>query len=367
MALVDDRGRVAGRVNLVDALAALVIVLVIPMAYGAYLLFRTPQPKLTGIAPTTLYEGPNLRIGIGGKNLRPFMRVSFNSTQGRTFMIASTTNAAIDLPDLAPGTYDVVLYDSMEEVDRLKKALTILPLAPQPTVEMDVTGSFLYLSAMDPVTPGQKFPPQGDPPSAQVLSVGAPIPAGLRIRAGEVSLPVPLPGQVEIPAAVRVRCYVTTTADGTLRCHYQGPTQPLLVAPESMLTLQGPKGWMAFQITEVHLAAQLPVARAVVALVVTDPIRAHMKVGDADVSPRANAQGYRARIVSIDGERQAAGVRSAIVSLDVPVEQVPDGWSYKREPFKIGAPFSFETPLYVVRGTVLDVAPPAPPAAAARH
>jgi hypothetical protein len=92
-----------------------------------------------------------------------------------------------------------------------------------------------------------------------------------------------------------------------------------------------------------------------------------MKVGDADVSPRANAQGFRARVVSIDGERQIAGARSAIATLDVPVEQVPDGWAYKRDPLKIGAPFSFETPLYVVRGTVLDMTPPASPAPAARH
>src|SRR2546422_11306721 len=105
MSIVDDRGRVAGRVNLIDALAAAVIVLLVPMAYGAYLLFRTPQAKLTGIAPATLYEGPNLRIGIGGKKLRPVMRVSVNTTQGRAFMIGGTTKAAVALPGLPAGPY----------------------------------------------------------------------------------------------------------------------------------------------------------------------------------------------------------------------------------------------------------------------
>ena len=185
MALVDDRGRIAGRVNLIDALAAIAIVLVIPLSYGAYLLFRTPPAKLAGVAPTTLYQGPNLRVGINGRNLRPFMRVTFNDVQGRTFMIASTTNAAIDLPDLPPGTYDVVLYDHMEEVDRLKKALTILPLAPQPTIAMVVGGSFLSITATDPVTVGQRFPPDGNPPLAEVLAVGAPVAASLKIHAGE--------------------------------------------------------------------------------------------------------------------------------------------------------------------------------------
>ena len=47
------------------------------------------------------------------------MRVSFNTVQGRTFMIGSTEVAEVDLPDLDPGTYDVVLYDYAQEVDRL--------------------------------------------------------------------------------------------------------------------------------------------------------------------------------------------------------------------------------------------------------
>jgi len=354
MAIVDDRGRVAGRVNVIDAFAAVILLLVIPIAYGSYLLFRTPPAKLTGIAPTTLYEGPNLKIGIGGRNLRPFMRVSFNDVQGKTFMIASTTNAAIDVPELAPGTYDVVLYDHMEEVDRLKKALTILPLAPQPTVDVIANGAFLYVSGMDPVKAGQKFPADGSP-QAEVLEVGAPVPAGLRIRAGDVSLAVPLADQVEIPATVRLRCYAASNADGTLRCLFTGPTQPFPVAPDANLTLQGPKGWVTFQIHEVHLASTPPLARGVVTFAVTGPILARMKPGDVDVNPRANAQGHRARIVSMDRGRTGGSV---IATLEVPVDQAPEGWTYKREPFKIGMPFSFETPSYVVHGTVLDMTPP---------
>ena len=51
MTLLDDRGRVAGRVNLVDAVAAIVILVLIPVAYGAYLLFRTPPPKMLSVSP----------------------------------------------------------------------------------------------------------------------------------------------------------------------------------------------------------------------------------------------------------------------------------------------------------------------------
>ena len=130
MSLVDDRGRVGGRINLIDAIVVVLVVVLVPVAYGAYLLFRTPAPKLLTVEPAKQYQGPNLRVTVNGENLRPFMRVSFGGVQGRTFLIGSTKYAQVDLPDLGPGTYDVELYDFMQEVDRLPKALTILPMAP---------------------------------------------------------------------------------------------------------------------------------------------------------------------------------------------------------------------------------------------
>ncbi len=147
MAIVDDRGRIGGRVNLIDAVAAFLILVLIPVAFGAYLLFRTPPATLTAISPARLYQGANLRVEVQGENLRPFMRVRFDTLQGRSFMIGGTRGAMVDLPDLDPGVYDVVLYDYMQEVSRLPKALTILPLAPVPTVEVQVAGAFKALAA----------------------------------------------------------------------------------------------------------------------------------------------------------------------------------------------------------------------------
>ena len=356
MAIVDERGRIAGRVNLIDALVAVVIVVLIPMAYGAYLLFRTPQPKLTNIAPTTLYEGPNLRIGIGGVNLRPFMRVTFNTTQGRTFLIGSTTNAAVDLPDLPPGTYDVALFDHMQEIDRLPKALTILPLAPTPTVELEVAGSFLYVGENGKsIAKGVKFPPN-DNVVAEVVDVGRPIPADLRVRTGDITLGVPVPGVVMVPATLRVKCFLSAPSDGSMRCMFPGPQSPAAVAPDANLTLQGPNGWINFQVSEVHTVTSPPLARGRVTFAVTPAILSKMKVGDNDTSVRANARAHSARITSLDGA--AAGGLSITATLEVPVEERPTGWTYKQEGFKIGAPFAFETPNYLIRGVVIDVTLP---------
>jgi hypothetical protein len=357
MAVVDERGRIAGRVNVIDAFVAIVCVILIPMAYGAYLLFRAPQPKLTNIAPSTLYEGPNLRIGIGGQNLRPFMRVTFNTTQGRTFMIGSTTNAAVDLPDLPPGTYDVVLFDHMQEIDRLPKALTILPLAPMPTVELEVAGSFLFVGENGKgLAKGVKFPPTGNNSLAELMELSAAIPADLHIRSGDVTLGVPVPGTVQLPAILRVKCYVTAGSEGTLRCMFPGPQAPVAVAPDANLSLQGPGGWVNFQVSEVHTVTSPAVARARVTFTVTPFILSKMKPGDNDTSVRANAKAHSARIVSLDGA--GADRRSMSATLEVPVEQTPAGWTYKQDPFKIGTTFSFETPQYIVAGEVVDITLP---------
>src|SRR6187549_3265104 len=185
MSIIDDRGRVGGRLNLIDLLAVVALVVVLPVAYGSYLLFRTPPAKLESINPTTIYPGPNLRLTVNGENLRPFMRVSFNNVQGRTFLIGSTSSAQIDLPDLDAGTYDVVLYDYAQEVSRLPKALTVLPGAPVPVVEMQVSGSFKQVpdAVASQLKVGSTFPPTGNK-LAEIVAIAPVQPATLRLRSG---------------------------------------------------------------------------------------------------------------------------------------------------------------------------------------
>lgn len=367
MPIVDDRGRLAGRVNVLDAIVALVIVVLIPVAYGAYLLFRSPQPKLLSIGPDKLYQGPNLRIDVMGTNLRPFMRVSFNSVQGRTFMIANTKWAQVELPTLDPGVYDVVLYDYMQEVDRLPKALTILPLAPTPTVEMEVAGSFKQITQamVERLKAGTKFPPSGEP-LAQVLAVAAPRPSSLRLRSGEVTLGLALPDQLDLPATLSVKCFTQSNPDGSVHCAMAGPSQASAVAPDSFLTLAGPAGWLTFQIDEVHLASAPSSVQARVRFVASREVIARVRGGDVDVSLKARAAGHSATIVSIGTARAASsgeageqppigGGRVLDVVIRVPIELTPAGWIYKEQTLKAGAPFAFETAAYTLRGEVVDV------------
>src|SRR6185436_1539833 len=252
MALVDERGRVGGKVNLIDAVIAVIVLLLIPLAFGAYLLFRTPPARLISVAPATLYQGSNLRVTINGENLRPFLRVTFNGTQGQSFLIGNTKYAIVELPELPAGSYDVVLWDYRQEMGRLPKALTILPLAPTPTLEMQVKGSFkdLPVARMKALKVGDQFPSTGTP-MATVVSIGTPAASEMQIRAGTSTLTVPLAGKTDLPAVLRVRCFTIANPDGSVRCAVSGPVQQADVAAGSSLSLAGPDGTVAFQISEV--------------------------------------------------------------------------------------------------------------------
>ena len=252
MALVDDRGRIGGKVNLIDAVIALVVLGLIPVAFGAYLLFRTPQPKLLSVIPGAVHQGNNLRVTINGENLRPFLRVTFNGIQGQSFLIGNTKYAIVELPDLAPGTYDVVLWDYRQEVGRLPKALTVLPLAPTPTVEMQVKGTFKGISPerMKTIKAGDRFPQTGEPEEV-VVSVGTPTSSAIQLRAGANTLTVPIAGQMDLPGVLNVKCFTVSNPDGSVRCAVAGPVQQADVAPGTILPLSGPDGWISFQIAEV--------------------------------------------------------------------------------------------------------------------
>jgi len=252
MAVVDERGRIGGRINLIDAVAAFLILVLIPVAFGAYLLFRTPPPVLRSVHPAELYQGGQLRIEVIGENLRPFMRVSFDRTQGQSYMIASPRSAMVDLPEIPPGKYDIVLYDHMQEVSRLPKALTLLPLSPTPNVDMRVAGSFKGLTGdrLKSVKTGDKFM-NGGAVVAEIENLAPPVPSSLTITAGYDALRVPLTGQTDIPGVLKVKCFVSTNTDGGLKCSVPGPIKQTDVMPGGMLSLAGPDGWLSFQIDKV--------------------------------------------------------------------------------------------------------------------
>ena len=83
--LIDAEGRLFGRINLVDAAIGAFIVVLIPLAYAAVLLFRPPTPHITSVdpAPVSFTEdravaGSELagKVKVRGEGLRPVLRTA---------------------------------------------------------------------------------------------------------------------------------------------------------------------------------------------------------------------------------------------------------------------------------------------------
>ena len=135
MTVIDENGRIFGKVNLIDLLVVSTLVGLIPLIYGAFLLFRTPDPQLQSVTPSQLVLEETRSIRIIGANLRTNLRVRIGTANTEAFLVESQTAAEVRLPDdLLPGTYDVVLLDQEIELDRLPDALSIEALQ-QPNID----------------------------------------------------------------------------------------------------------------------------------------------------------------------------------------------------------------------------------------
>ena len=133
--MIDENGRIFGKVNLIDLLVVSALVGLIPLIYGAFLLFRTPDPQLQSVTPSQLVLEETRSIRIIGANLRTNLRVRIGTANTEAFLVESQTAAEVRLPaGLLPGTYDVVLLDQELELGRLPDALSIEALQ-QPNID----------------------------------------------------------------------------------------------------------------------------------------------------------------------------------------------------------------------------------------
>lgn len=256
MPVIDAQGRVFGRFNLVDTLVVVLLVAAIPAGYGAHLLFRDPPAQLSGISPAVVTQSPVMQVSISGENLRPYMRVSFGNVQAPTFLFYGPTSAFVPLPALAPGTYDVVLFDYMREVARLPNALTIVGALRPPSVKLHVSGAFTGLApgAEAGIAKFQDYTGM-DGVLASVLSTGPARVSTGRVHVSDaLTVNVPVPEQREVPATLTLTCPVRLDPAKLLRCW----TGEAFIAPDVHVTLTGPHGDVLFRVEQIEVSPSPP-------------------------------------------------------------------------------------------------------------
>lgn len=246
MPLIDSHGRVFGRFNLVDALLVLLVIVALPLAYASRVLFRDPPPRLTLVAPKVLNQGADRLIELTGEHFRPYMRVSFGTTQAPSFQFYGPRQAFVPMPALEPGTYDVVLYDHEGEVARLAQVLTVVGPVRPPRITLRIRGAYTGVSAEHA---GLLI--AGRPMNAtegvigQIESRDEPRAAVARVRVSDaLTVPVAMEGLLEVPATILVTCPTSVGPGGVLRCATSGVT----FAPDMHISFEGPSGLLLFRI-----------------------------------------------------------------------------------------------------------------------
>jgi uncharacterized protein DUF4330 len=387
MPIIDERGRLFGKLNIIDLALVLIFLVLVPLGYGAYLLFRTRPPTIATVAPNPVMfqKAAEQRVTITGEHLRPYLKVMFNKEVTRAFLVESPERAEVRFADLAPGTYDVVLYDEAEEVTRLKNGLTIAappPPPPPPTVTIQALGSFLGSdgSTKDLVV-GRTFGAAGRASVATILAVAEAQPDFKRMQLGNSIVLASLVKAERRAATLRLGCDTTVDA-----CNVAGTP----ISPGVTVNLPDEKGGLhQFVVDEVR-GDSAYVADLTVQFLGLPEVIALMNAGDADrpagagvlrgaviesleaSKPNAGSVGVgfgvQAGEMSVSvtgGTPQPLAARTARIR--VPVEAGPLGWRYRGVTIRSGAVVTFETATYSVRGLVMTASKPSPVADLRAH
>jgi hypothetical protein len=372
MTVIDERGRLFGRVNLIDAFIAAVVLLAIPLAYGAYVLFR-PQPVvLKSVDPNRIPAEQSRRVTIQGEHFRPFLRAQVGAHQPLSFLVATSTTGEAVLPALAPGTYDFALYSEAQEVARLRGAITVTASAEKPPFTVQIVGALVGLdeARVREVTPGRRLPDAANP-FAEVVEARPARADVRRVQAGNLVMLAPVRGSLQVPATLRVPCVIEELAQ---RCRVGS----LQIEAGHVLPIPG---WGDFAIYEIRPDAPPVSGEIGVRFVGAPEIVQAIRLGDRDQHPggeeRAAAivalgakqilSAERAvRVLGPEGvidERRVADRAGAVdATLRLSLDDSQQGALYRSRPVKLGAAFILETREYVARGTITRVATPQPAA-----
>lgn len=342
MTIVDDRGRLFGRINLIDAAVLIFVIVLIPVAYGAFLLFRPAAPRIDSVAQTDLTK-EEVRIASGallsaklkvkGTGFTPLLRATIGDKPAMGFVFENPNSADVLVGEIAVGSHDLVLFDGVQEVARAKGAVTIQEAVG--TIVRTV-GRFVALDAATAATLKPGFASPKDARAAfEVAAIGPARPAQARLAFGGSVVDMPIGGYVERAAVLNVRCDSSGAACsiGGVRLTERAPMTVTLA------------GGVPYEIEEILPTSEPRKGRLQVRF--SGPQAAAIKAGDRDLLLDS-----RAAVVTATPARDGNGIAA---TLDVGVDNSREGWRYRGRLLRPGAPFRITTDRYEADGLVVSV------------
>lgn len=382
--IVDKEGRLFGRLNLIDAAIGAFVLLLLPVAYASYLLFRPPAPQITSVEPAQLTlieeraaQGTELagKLKVRGTGLRPVLRAKIGDTDAVAFIFETPSSADVLFGAVPGGTHDLVLYDGINEVARARGAVVVPEKPPAPAMWVAVAGTFVDLDEASAASlkVGAVYPPQGER-RAEILALGPVEAAVLPVAAGADAT---VEGRRQRAALVAVRC--TSNAMEPRDCMLGG----VRLGVNSLFAVPTMSPLFRLLVDEVLPPSPPVTVRLGVRLFGVPEAIALVKVNDVDsphlavdqrggvireLGARREGVGDVSVLLSQEGSNiLASAARSDTVSsLDVTISAGMDrsrnGWRYRGNSIRVGGPISFTAAAYTLRGLVLRLDVPEEPA-----
>ncbi len=148
MNVIDNRGRLFGLINLVDAAVVGFLLVLLPVAYGTYLLFRPARPHIESVTLTAITKEENriagsagltAKLKVKGSGLNPLLRGDdWRHAGARASCSRIPTPPIVLVGPVGPNDHDLILYDGIQEVARAVGAVKIP--ANQPGVSSFIRG-----------------------------------------------------------------------------------------------------------------------------------------------------------------------------------------------------------------------------------
>lgn len=336
MSVIDKDGRVFGRFNLVDALVVAFVVLLLPIGYATFLLFRPERPTIDSVTRVELgneerrvSSGSVLtaKLKVRGSGFNPLLRAKIDDSDAIGLVFETPNSVDVIVGIVPPGKHDLVLFDGVQEVARARGAVE-LQGSDGPSVRAYGWLTDLLPANAEKLSAGYATDPT-IPGAFKIVAIGPVQPARARVSIGDATADLPLPGKSERAAEILVKCDWPSSQTCSV------DRQVLTQLPPITISLPGP---LRFEIFEV--APSDEPTPAVVRLRV--PSVEGMKVGDRDATVGARA----AEITAIQGNT---------ITVNMGAQPSREGWRYRGGLLIPGGSVTLQTHRYTVSGTVVDV------------
>ncbi len=354
MTFIDDRGRLFGRFNLVDAAIGAFVLLLLPIAYGTFLLFRSAVPRVTSVArvPITMEErrlagGSRLsaKLKVKGSGFRPMLRASIGDAPALGFVFENPNSADVLVGEAAPGTHDLVIYDGVQEVARAAKAVTIQAVPP---ARIRVAGTLFDL---DEAT-ARALRPSAAMPGAttsqgEIVRLGEVLPGRHRFTIGDRSVDVAMAERWERQVIMVLQCDLDPNGGD---CAVGGTT--LAAASLPVIRLVGPSSvLLSLAIDELFPVGPPRLATARIRFAGAGEMLDLIRVGDRDSTLDERA----ATVTAVERRRVDNGLATLDATVTLGADESRDGWRYRGRIASPGAPFTLTTDRYVLGGSVIGL------------